>query len=227
MLARKYFTVGVLTLGLLASACSSGGDDDNSKGGDKSSTTKPGTSGEPPVSSVEDVKGAVVQIVATGSFVEPSESIAVSETFEGASSGSGFIIDPSGIAVTNNHVVTGNASLKVYVEGKEDPVSAKVLGVSECSDLAVIDLEGDGYPFLSWSSDPPAVGRDVRAAGFPLGDPEFTLTSGIISKEGPIHLSNLAVADPKSGEATRVGFKILDDGRKVRFAKRSGDLIDG
>ena len=50
---------------------------------------------------------------------------------------------------------------------------------------------------------------------------------GIISKEAPLHLSNLAVADPKDGQPTRVGFKILDDGRKVRFAKRSGDLIDG
>jgi len=50
---------------------------------------------------------------------------------------------------------------------------------------------------------------------------------GIISKEGTIHLSNLALADPKDGKATRVGFKILDDGRKVRVAKRSGDLIDG
>ncbi|MBV8426243.1 MAG: 50S ribosomal protein L24 [Hyphomicrobiales bacterium] len=50
---------------------------------------------------------------------------------------------------------------------------------------------------------------------------------GIISKEAPIHLSNIAVADPKDGKATRVGFKILGDGRKVRFAKRSGDLIDG
>ena len=49
---------------------------------------------------------------------------------------------------------------------------------------------------------------------------------GIIQKEAPIHLSNLALADPKDGKATRVGFKILDDGRKVRFAKRSGDLID-
>jgi large subunit ribosomal protein L24 len=50
---------------------------------------------------------------------------------------------------------------------------------------------------------------------------------GIISKEAPIHLSNLAYADPKDGEATRVGFKVLEDGRKVRFAKRSGELIDG
>jgi large subunit ribosomal protein L24 len=51
--------------------------------------------------------------------------------------------------------------------------------------------------------------------------------AGIVSKEATIHLSNLALADPKDGQPTRVGFKILDDGRKVRFAKRSGDVIDG
>ena len=50
---------------------------------------------------------------------------------------------------------------------------------------------------------------------------------GIISKEATIHLSNLANADPKDGKATRVGFKVLDDGRKVRVAKRSGEMIDG
>ncbi|MBV8473343.1 MAG: 50S ribosomal protein L24 [Hyphomicrobiales bacterium] len=50
---------------------------------------------------------------------------------------------------------------------------------------------------------------------------------GILSKEAPIELSNIAIADPKTGKPTRVGFKTLDDGRKVRVAKRSGDLIDG
>ncbi len=50
---------------------------------------------------------------------------------------------------------------------------------------------------------------------------------GIITKEAPIQLSNIALADPKDGKPTRVGFKVLEDGRKVRFAKRSGDLIDG
>ena len=49
---------------------------------------------------------------------------------------------------------------------------------------------------------------------------------GIVNKESPIHLSNLAHVDPKSGKATRVGFKILNDGRKVRFAKKSGEVID-
>jgi large subunit ribosomal protein L24 len=51
--------------------------------------------------------------------------------------------------------------------------------------------------------------------------------AGIISKEAPVHLSNIALLDPKDGKPTRVGFKVLDDGRKVRVAKRSGDLIDG
>jgi large subunit ribosomal protein L24 len=50
---------------------------------------------------------------------------------------------------------------------------------------------------------------------------------GIISKEGTIHLSNLAIADPKDGKPTRVGFKIMKDGKKVRVAKRSGVEIDG
>jgi large subunit ribosomal protein L24 len=53
---------------------------------------------------------------------------------------------------------------------------------------------------------------------------------GIISKEGSVHLSNLAVADPKDGKPTRVGFKFVGEGdgrRKVRVAKRSGVEIDG
>ncbi|WP_420414722.1 50S ribosomal protein L24 [Roseibium sp.] len=54
-----------------------------------------------------------------------------------------------------------------------------------------------------------------------------TQEAGIVSKEAPIHLSNIALADPKDGKATRVGFKVQDDGAKVRVAKRSGDLIDG
>jgi large subunit ribosomal protein L24 len=50
---------------------------------------------------------------------------------------------------------------------------------------------------------------------------------GIISKELSIHLSNIAVADPKDGKPTRVGFKVMTDGRRVRVAKRSGVEIDG
>jgi len=48
---------------------------------------------------------------------------------------------------------------------------------------------------------------------------------GIVSKEAAIDISNLALEDPKDGKPTRVGFKIMPDGKKVRFAKRSGEII--
>ncbi|MEE9313062.1 MAG: 50S ribosomal protein L24 [Rhizobiaceae bacterium] len=54
-----------------------------------------------------------------------------------------------------------------------------------------------------------------------------TSEGGIIAKEATIHISNLALADPKDGKATRVGIKQDKDGKNTRFAKRSGDLIDG
>jgi large subunit ribosomal protein L24 len=49
---------------------------------------------------------------------------------------------------------------------------------------------------------------------------------GIVEKEAAIHLSNVAHIDPKSDKPTRVGYKILEDGRKVRFARRSGEVLD-
>ncbi len=54
-----------------------------------------------------------------------------------------------------------------------------------------------------------------------------TQEGGIISKEAPIQLSNIAIADPKDGKPTRVGFQVLEDGTKIRVAKRSGEKIDG
>ncbi|HXA71030.1 MAG TPA: 50S ribosomal protein L24 [Stellaceae bacterium] len=49
---------------------------------------------------------------------------------------------------------------------------------------------------------------------------------GIVEKEASIHVSNVAYVDPKTDKPTRVGYKTLEDGRKVRFAKRSGEIID-
>jgi serine protease Do len=131
------------------------------------------------VSTLQDVKNATVQIEAQGSFIDPEVGLQLNV----AGRGSGFIIDESGIAVTNNHVVTGAAFLKVWVAGEAEPRNARVLGASECSDLAVIDIDGDGFPYLEWYDGPIVAGLDVFAAGYPLGDPEFTLTRGIVSKE--------------------------------------------
>lgn len=138
-------------------------------------TTAPTTGA---VANLQGVKGAVIQIEAEGTFVDPEWG-----EYSGAGRGSGFIIDPSGIAVTNNHVVTGAALIKVWIGGDTSRTyNARLLGVSECSDLAVIDIEGDGFPYLEWYGQDIDVGLEVYTAGFPLGTPEYTLTKGIISQ---------------------------------------------
>ncbi|WP_051062814.1 S1C family serine protease [Ilumatobacter nonamiensis] len=142
-------------------------------------TTVPGTNPDDSGDGVplQQVKGAVVQIEATGTFVDPEFGAQ-----EGAGRGSGFVIDPAGIAVTNNHVVTGAGLLQVYVDGEDEPRNARVLGVSECSDLAVIKIDGPELPALAWSEQPDEPGTEIYVAGFPLGDPEYTLTRGVIAK---------------------------------------------
>ena len=142
-------------------------------------TEEPAPAGPVAQSSFQDAIDATIQIEAQGSFEDPEFGTQLNV----AGRGSGFIIDPSGIAVTNNHVVTGAAFLQVYVQGHDRPLNAKVLGVSECSDLAVIDIEGAGYPFLEWGTTNPKIGTEVYALGYPLGDPQPTLTRGVISKE--------------------------------------------
>ncbi|MBP6016355.1 MAG: serine protease [Candidatus Promineofilum sp.] len=141
-------------------------------------TEEPTPSGPTAATSFQDAINATVQIEAQGSFIDPEFGMQLNS----AGRGSGFIIDPSGIAVTNNHVVTGAAFMQVFVQGYDQPMNAKILGVSECNDLAVIDIEGDGYPFLDWNTTPVNLGTEVYALGFPLGDPEPTLTRGVISK---------------------------------------------
>lgn len=130
------------------------------------------------VNSLDDLQTAVIQIEAQGTFIDPEQGV----QYDSAGRGSGFIIDQDGHAVTNNHVVTGAALLKVWIGGESKPRNAKILGVSECSDMAVIDIDGGDYPYLEWYPNAVRPGLDVYAAGYPLGDPEFTLTRGIVSK---------------------------------------------
>ncbi len=141
-------------------------------------------------SSLEEAKSAIIQIEAKGSFKDPQVGLVMS-----AGRGSGFIIDPSGIAITNNHVVTGAATLEVWIGGETESHNARILGVSECSDLAVIDIDGEGYPYLEWYEGRISAGMDVYAAGYPLGDPEYTLTRGIVSKENADGDSSWASVD--------------------------------
>ena len=95
-------------------------------------------------------------------------------------SGSGFVVDPTGLIVTNNHVVTGGAFWKVAVGADKTLMDAQVVGVSECSDLAVLKVSGH-FPALTMATTSPTVGETIYVAGHPNGDP-YTLTNGIVAK---------------------------------------------
>ena len=161
------------------------------------------------VTTVEELPNATIQIVATGSFVSPEWG-----EYEGGGSGSGFIIDPSGIAVTNSHVVSGAGTVEVHVGGDPEPINAQILGVSECNDLAVLDLEGDGYSYLDWHDGAITPGLDVIAAGYPLGDPQFTVTAGIISKSDFTQADQWASVDA-----------ILEHDARIRPGNSGGPLV--
>jgi large subunit ribosomal protein L24 len=94
----------------------------------------------------------------------------------------------------------------VVIAGKDKGRTGKVLEVRPRDERVVV--EGINM-----------VRRHVKPS---VADPQ----GGIKSREAAIHVSNVALRDPKTGAATRVGFKVLDDGRKVRIAKRSGVQID-
>jgi len=133
------------------------------------------------------IEGSVAYIQTQGTFV----------TVDGASeqvySGSGFVIDPSGLIVTNNHVVAGGAFWKVQVGTADALLDARLLGVSECSDLAVLKVDGT-FPALRFSSADPKVGEAIYVAGHPNGDP-YTLTNGIVAK--PPHPADTSWASVK------------------------------
>ena len=180
------------------------------------------------VSTLEDAASAVIRIEARGTFVDP-----VAGAFESAGSGSGFIIDPSGIAVTNNHVVTGAGLLQVWVgENQTSPLNARVLAVSECSDLAVIDIDGEGFPYLSWYDGEIKPGVDVFSAGFPLGTDEYTLTRGIVSKNDTVLESSWASVDHVIEHDARIrpgnsgGPLLTSDGQVIGINYAGEDTFD-
>jgi serine protease Do len=166
--------LAALALFLVSLACGPSG----GTGGGEATPTSDTPSGGEAVGSLDGVQSATIQIEAQGTFVDPEVGV----VSNAAGRGSGFIIDPSGIAVTNNHVVAGSALLRVFIGGDDEAKNATILGVSECSDLAVIDIEGDGYPYLEWFDGDIDTGLEIFAAGFPLGDPEYTLLEGIVAK---------------------------------------------
>jgi S1-C subfamily serine protease len=120
------------------------------------------------------IEASVAYIQVQGTFVTADG--AKEQTY----SGSGFVVDPSGYIVTNNHVVTGGAFWKVSIGTDKTLLDAHLVGVSECSDLALLKVSGT-YPALTLATANPTVGEQIYVAGHPNGDP-YTLTNGIVAK---------------------------------------------
>jgi len=165
------------------------------------------------VGNLEGVASATVRIEVDGTIVEPDAGVSTN-----AGSGSGFFISPDGLAVTNNHVVVGAGRIEVFVGN--DPVAyrASVVGVSECNDLALIDVDVDGdVPYLEWFTGDITVGLDVYTAGFPLGDPEFTLSRGVVSKAqaGDQILTTVADVD-----------RAIEHDANIQAGNSGGPLVD-
>jgi S1-C subfamily serine protease len=169
------------------------------------------------VNNIDDVQAAVFQIIGTGTINDIDQG----EILNAEWGGTGFFIDSNGIGVTNNHVVAGAAILKAYVNGETTPRSIKVLGKSECSDLAVVQVEGNDFPYLEWFDGTIKTGLDVYAAGFPLVEPEYNLTKGIISKtnaNGQTNWSSLSYIyghDAKINGGNSGGPLVTSDGKVV------------
>jgi len=116
----------------------------------------------------------------------PSTVLIAVETPDGWYSGTGVIFDESGLTVTNAHVVEGAAIIKANIPGIDRWLSAQIMGVSPCDDLAVIDISGEGYVAATLGeSDEMTLGEEVIALGYPLTDElgeELTVNRGVVSK---------------------------------------------
>ena len=155
-----------------------------SENGRSSGTVDGASLGAAPVRTVNRPAGSIPGVAAR---VLPSVVQIKVETSEGQATGSGFVVDETGVIVTNNHVVSdaqGDIDL-TFSDGRT--TTARVLGTSASYDLAVLRIDGKNLPALSLgNSDSVVVGDEVLAIGSPLGL-SGTVTSGIVSaKNRPV-----------------------------------------
>lgn len=166
------------------------------------------------VSDVQDVKGATMRFTGQGTFLEPLTTT----PSEYAWVGTGWFISPDGIAVTNNHVVSGAGTLEVAIGGDDgDSHPATVLGASECYDLAAVQVDvPDTVPYLAWYGDDIVEGAEVYSAGYPaaLGE-DYTLTKGIVSQ-----------ADTEVNTSFADVTHAIEHDARIRGGNSGGPLVD-
>ena len=193
------------------------------------------------------VREATVRLEVASELRLPGEALAT--PFDG--DGSGFLITRDGLAVTDYHVVAGATTITAFIAGSARRHEAELVGASECNDLAVVRISEAPAAALEWHPGPVQVGMDVILAGYPLGEPQFTATRGIVAKVGAAHASEWASpaavfehdADQREGssgsplvtldgQVAGVAYSGTDDGRNFaidRDTARSAveALLDG
>ena len=134
------------------------------------------------ISDIKTAKYGAVRITVNSVQVELNDNAKFDEVnYEG--SGSGFFISSDGYIITNNHVVAGAVTIEVHVEGEKYPFDARIVGMSECDDIAVLKIDYEEAYFFEFLNEDPEIGEEILAIGFPKGDLEVTYLNGIISKE--------------------------------------------
>ncbi len=189
------------------------------------STTTSTTTATPPrtrtpagrAGTVEDIAPAVVKLLTQGSPLDPFST----EVELTGQIGSGFIVHPDGLVVGTLHSMAQYDAVTAYLVDSDEPIDATVVGVSECSDLVLIDLAGNGYPFLDWRSEPFNPGLKVFSAGYPLNldtDPlnaNYTLTAGIVSTAGQTSSDVWVAVDG-----------VIEHDARIRGGSSGGPLVD-
>lgn len=124
-----------------------------------------------------DAELGTIRIVAQGEYEPLPEGV---QTIPHGS-GSGFIIHPSGIALTTYNVVAGGQGIKVWIGDDMARVyDASIIGLSECDNLALIKIEGDGFNYFEWSQDELQDGYAAYVAGVPNNETGFVILKGNI-----------------------------------------------
>ena len=181
---------------------------------------------DPPPSTVTEVVEEALPSVVNVRVKNIGENAFTGELEEGQGQGSGVVIDPDGIIITNNHVIAGAVELNVVFNDGRDPLEGQVIGAIPENDVAVVKVDADDLDAIDLAkSDNLELGESVVAIGFPLGLGGPTVTQGIISglertirvnePDGPSSLEGLLQTDAAINPGNSGGALVDMAGRLV------------